>query len=86
MDHEEQTRWLINYLEKRFERIEARIDDALAAQAKALKEMKQDIEEVEHITTKLSTQTGLIKNILLIIIPGALSLAGWIITNILMKG
>ena len=83
-DHEEQTRWLVDYLEARFSRIEDRldraidkVDQAILAQSDSLEGLKEKVNQVENEQLKLSNQAGFLKNLLAFGGTIVLSLIGW---------
>ena len=79
-EHSEQTRWLVNYLETRFGRLEDRLDQAIMAQSVKLDALEEKVNQLENDHLKLSNQAGLVRNLLAFIGTGMLSLLGWAIT------
>lgn len=83
-EHSEQTRWLVDYLETRFSRIEDRldraidkVDQAILAQSEALNKVEEQVAQLEVRQTKLDGQAGFLKNILAFVGTIVLSLLGW---------
>jgi hypothetical protein len=79
-DHEEQTKWLVSYLETRFGRLEDRLDQAIMAQSVKIDALEEKVNQLENDHLKLSNQAGLVRNLLAFIGTGMLSLLGWAIT------
>ena len=86
-DHEEQTRWLISYLETRFEKLENRLDRAtdrvdqvILAQSERVADLEKKLDQVEGEQVRLSSQAGFLKNILAFIGTIVLSLVGWLVS------
>jgi len=88
-EHDEQTRWLITYLETRFGRIEDRIDsvaesldgkvrDSLDTISNDYSRLEQRLDQVESSQLRLSSQAGFFKNLLAFIGTAVLSLVGWL--------
>jgi Uri superfamily endonuclease len=85
---EEQTRWLVDYLETRLDKLESRIDaslqrteDKLAESLDKLTERLEGtearIDQVELDLQKLQSQAGFVKNLLAFVGTAVLSLLGW---------
>ena len=79
-EHDEQTRWLVSYLETRFGRLEDRLDQAIMAQSVKIDALEEKVNQLENDHLKLSNQAGLVRNLLAFIGTGMLSLLGWAIT------
>ncbi len=79
-EHDEQTRWLVSYLETRFGRLEDRLDQAIMAQSVKIDALEDKVNQLENDHLKLSNQAGLVRNLLAFIGTGMLSLLGWAIT------
>ena len=82
-DHEEQTKWLVSYLETRFGRLEDRLDQAIMAQSVKLDALEEKLGKLEDEHLKLSNQAGLVKNLLAFIGTAMLSLLGWLASTFL---
>jgi hypothetical protein len=87
-EQNEQTRWLISYLEGRFSRLEDRLnsvaeglenrlDSSLKEHTEQLREVEDRLNQVENDQLKLSSQAGLIKNLLAFVGTIVVSLLGW---------
>lgn len=90
-EHEEQTRWLVDYLEARFGRLENRldraidkVDQAILAHSADLNKVEERVNQVEVKQTKLDGQAGFIKNILAFAGTIVLSLVGWLASTFLL--
>ena len=86
-EHDEQTRWLVSYLETRFGKLEDRldravdkVDQAIMAQSARVDAIEDKVNQVENEQLKLSNQAGLVRNLLAFVGTAVLSLAGWAIT------
>ena len=84
-EHNEQTRWLIDYLETRFGKLEDRLDRAtdrvdqvILAQSQRVTDLEKKLDQVEGEQVRLSSQAGFLKNILAFVGTIVLSLAGWL--------
>jgi hypothetical protein len=88
-EHDEQTRWLITYLETRFGRLEdrissvaegldARVRDSLETIGNDFTSLETRLDQVESSQLKLSSQAGFFKNLLAFIGTAVLSLLGWL--------
>jgi BMFP domain-containing protein YqiC len=93
-EHDEQTRWLVSYLETRFGRLEDRIssvaegledrlDQAIMAQSVKLDALEEKVNQLENDHLKLSNQAGLVRNLLAFIGTAMLSLLGWLASTFL---
>ena len=86
-EHEEQTRWLISYLETRFEKLENRLDRAtdrvdqvILAQSERVADLEKKLDQVEGEQVRLSSQAGFLKNILAFVGTVVISLVGWLVS------
>jgi hypothetical protein len=88
-EHDEQTRWLVTYLETRFGRLEdrissvaegldARVRDSLETIGNDFTSLETRLDQVESSQLKLSSQAGFFKNLLAFIGTAVLSLLGWL--------
>jgi hypothetical protein len=88
-EHDEQTRWLITYLETRFGRLEDRISsvaegldtrvrDSLEGIGNDYTSLEKRLNTVEDTQLRLSSQAGFFKNLLAFVGTAVLSLVGWL--------
>lgn len=86
-EHEEQTRWLVDYLETRFGKLEDRLDRAtdrvdhvILAQTQRVSELEKKVDQVEDRSLRLESQAGFLKNVLAFVGTAVLSLVGWLVS------
>jgi hypothetical protein len=82
-EHDEQTRWLVSYLETRFGRLEDRLDQVTLAQSSKLDALEEKVNQLENDHLKLSNQAGLVKNLLAFVGTVIVSLLGWLASTFL---
>lgn len=91
-EHNQQTRWLIDYLENRLsaledrletsiQRSEVKLSESLENTSLRLTKLESDLSQIEDEHLKLASQAGFLKNVLAFVGTAVLSLAGWILTN-----
>jgi hypothetical protein len=96
-DHEQQTRWLVSYLETRFGRLEDRLNDvtdglgnkldqAIMAQSSRIEELQEKVNQLENSHLKLASQAGMVRNLLAFVGTAVVSLIGWAITYLYGTG
>lgn len=90
-EHSEQTRWLVDYLETRFSRIEDRldravdkVDQAILTQSQSLEQVKEKVNQAEDRSLRLESQAGFLKNLLAFGGTIVLSLIGWAASTFLL--
>ena len=82
---EEQTKWLISYLETRFARLESslersedKLQELLDNQASRIEELNRQVDRLEAKHVKLDSQAGFVRNLLAFVGTAVVSLLGWL--------
>lgn len=81
---EEQTKWIISYLEARFTRLEDslnrsedKLQELLDNQSTRLEELNRQVDRLEAKHVKLDSQAGFVRNLLAFVGTAVVSLLGW---------
>lgn len=88
LEQDDQTKWLITYLESRFSRLDDRLNrsedklqELLDSQSSRLEEINRQIDQLESRYVKLDSQAGFVKNMLAFTGTAVLSLLGWLVST-----
>ncbi len=88
---EEQTKWIISYLEARFTRLEDtlnrsedKLQELLDNQSTRLEELNRQVDRLEAKHVKLDSQAGFVRNLLAFVGTAVVSLLGWLASTFLI--